>query len=225
MSRRYQIGRTPLRHGRRYMAAALTVLALSCGTAGLAIKDLRASHGHVSGVSRTIAEAEAPAERTVDEPYYTLQLPGNWTEKSRIANPDEQSITWHVSHDGQTIRSITLYTDRIQPNVAINRLLPVDVTDAKLSPRELSEPCTSFQHVATDSKTPTATTYQTIEFICDVPHPTGTVAGTGSSGTINSTAITGPTKGKHQYFWVYTDTTAQPDYQIFTTAIKSFQAK
>jgi len=231
MSKKYKVGRTPKQRGRRLAAVVVVTMLIVGGLGGFFVWDTHKNGGssEVQGVSRTVeqqAEIETVEQRNIDEPFYALKLPGDWKEKERKNTPNEQSVTWQASKKGQDNRWLTVYIDRILPDLAVNRLLPIEVADNKLTYHQLSENCVNFTPASPNTnKLPTISKWQGIDFICDVPNFVQNKVGTGSAGTLNATPITGPAKGKHQYFFVYTDHNIQPDYQIFYNALRTFEAK
>ena len=67
--------------------------------------------------------------------------------------------------------------------------------------------------------------WESIDFICDSGNYQRDVVGSVSGDGLNNINLTGPTKGPHRYFFTYTDNNSQPDYAIFSEALKSFKAK
>jgi hypothetical protein len=90
----------------------------------------------------------------------------------------------------------------------------------------VSDNCVNF----TDEKTANPTTgaasskWSGVSFLCDTANDQRVVVGTSSAAEpVNTVTVTGA-KGTHRYFFVYTDHSAQPKFEIFTAALASFNA-
>lgn len=185
--------------------------------------------GEIEGIARNVQQQEdvkaAVSKTNVSEPYFSMSLPNGWKETERVSNNRERSITWQSKIKKEDNRWLKLYVDLIPPDVAINRLLPLDVAGASVNYRQLSDNCKNFTTANKDTKVPQKSKWQNVEFICDLPRFVQNKVGTGTAGALNSTTITGADKGKHKYFFVYTDHNIHPDYQLFYDMLKSFKAK
>jgi hypothetical protein len=67
--------------------------------------------------------------------------------------------------------------------------------------------------------------WQGINFMCDLSNYNNNSVGTSSLQGINTVTLTGSTTGRHSFFFLYVDHNIQPDYSIFTNALKSFRVK
>jgi hypothetical protein len=120
---------------------------------------------------------------------------------------------------------LTVYVDKILPNLAINNLLPIKVVGDSFQYGLLSDNCTTFAGSHTINQQTASATYLGINFICNIADIVAQVAGTGSIGTINKTSITGPSSGTHSYFFEYVERSGEPNYSYFDNALTSFRAK
>lgn len=231
MTRGYQIGRRPKQRFKRLfgvMAVSVTVFA---GVLGFVIWDMNknSQSGEIEGTERSVAQQEdvkaAVSKTNVSEQYFDMELPNGWKEIKRTSTKTERSITWQSKVKKEDNRWMTVYIDLIPPNLAVNRLLPLDVQAAKVSYRQLSDNCKNFTTAQKDAKVPVKSKWQGIEFMCDVPNFVQNKVGTGTTGAMNATTVTGPEKGKHKYFFIYTDHNIHPDYQLFYDMLESFKAK
>jgi hypothetical protein len=171
----------------------------------------------------------ADATFLVSEPLFRLTLPIGWKETGRVNKPYNY-IEWRDTNESTTARSMRLYTDLIPTNLAVNRELPVKAEADRLIPGEASNNCSSF--VGLNSPTPagasnakaTEARWKDIPFLCDLPNYTREVTGTGSTGGINTVSVVGPKNGKHNYFFLYTDHTGQPEFDVLIKIVSSFVA-
>jgi len=174
-------------------------------------------------VTGSIAAISYPTQ-LINEPYFTIRIPKTWHQTSFIDNSAQYTITWMDVSQSKDTRWLTVYVDKILPNLAINNLLPIRVVGDSLKYGLLSDNCTSFASHTINQQTALAS-YQGINFICDIADIVGEVSGTGTVGSINKTTITGPTSGTHSYFFEYVERSGEPNYSYFDNALTSFRAK
>lgn len=231
MAKGYQIGRRPKQRFKKLfgiMALSVTVFG---GILGFIIWDAskNSQSGQIEGSSRSVQQQEdvkaAVSKTNVSEPYFSMELPDGWKEAGRVTTTRERSITWQSKIKKEDNRWLKLYIDVIPADTAVNRLLPIDVTGATITYRQLSDNCKNFTTAKKDVKVPQKSKWQDIEFLCDLPNFVQNKVGTGTKGGLNATTITGPEKGKHKYLFVYTDHNIHPDYQLFYDMLESFKAK
>lgn len=231
----YQYGLKPGKNNRRKFLIVLVCLVLFFGIiGGFVYADLRnQSKSSLAGKIRLLSQPENNKEgRTlIEEPNFKFDLPMDWKETSRNDKAIYTSINWQATKKGQENRYLTIYMDRIPIDMPINRLVTVTVHGNTLSYGDVSDNCANFTvggtfdvNVAANLK-PTITKWDKVDFICNLPGVIDNVVGTGSLGTVNSTEVTGPNKGLHKYFFVYTDRNLQPEYSIFYDVLSSFVAK
>jgi hypothetical protein len=163
---------------------------------------------------------------TVNEPYYTFQLPNDWKEISSVSNINLNSITWQSFQPDEQGRYLTIYTDPIPATYAVNLELPVISFGSTLKYGNLSENCINFTNTGTPrSVVPVLAKWDNVNFYCNVPNYVDDQVGTGTTNSINSVSLTGKDSGTHNYFFLYIDRTADPEYNIFFTILDSFKAK
>lgn len=107
--------------------------------------------------------------------------------------------------------------------------MPITLVENKIVPGILSDDCKTFtgapldKSVANSASASTWTAkWQGINFVCDMARPQNLI-GTASEEEGIGNTITGSDGKKHRYFFVYIDHNVNPDYGIFTNALKSFQ--
>lgn len=167
----------------------------------------------------------------ISEPTFTMQLPGDWREVNRIDSEYERGITWQSTKPKEDNRYLTLYIDKISKTKAVNKLLPIEAVGNKIRHGQISENCASYTQGgsfnaadALKAKEMPAK-WEEVTFMCDLPKVFDNVVGTSSKEGINTLTVEGKTTGKHSYFFVYTDHNVQPNYDILTDVIESFEAK
>lgn len=230
MTRKYRVGRNPKNRGRKVFVVMACSMVIIGGLGGFLVWDTQRNsrQEEVMGASRTVTQAgdkDATEPVNVNEPFFSFSLPPDWKLKERIKSPNEQSITWQATKKGEDNRWFKIYFDTIPADLPVNRLLPVDIVDNTLSYRQVSDNCANFTTVPNpQNKTPLPSKWQGVDFICDVPNFVQNKVGVNAPGALNAATITGPTKGKHKYFFVYTDHNIQPDYTILYTIVRSFRA-
>lgn len=168
---------------------------------------------------------------TINEPTFTLQVPGDWKEVSRMQTTEQNNITWQATKAKEDNRFMTVYIDKIPRSLAINKLLPLEAVGNKLRHGSISDNCVAYTeggelnaNSALHAKD-TPAKWEEVTFMCDLPKFADNVVGTSSREGINYVSVTGKEKGKHSYFFTYTDHNIRPDYSIFIDIVSSFEAK
>lgn len=235
MDVRYHYNHKPVKHRKKraLVVLGLTLLVLGLITAGV-YGDIRRNQAtEVSGKAQTILQSndDTVNRLRVDEPLFVMDLPGDWKELKRQNDQTENSITWQSTKPGNEGRTLKLYIDIIPASLAVNRLLPVVAQGHTIVPGDLSENCATFTqggtlnaHEAAKLKE-TPAKWNKTDFICDLPRVNDNRVGTGSPEGVNTVTVTGPAKGPHKYFFLYTEQNIQPSYQILSNAVRGFRAK
>ena len=236
MEVKYKYGRRPGRRRRTRVAIVLLISLSIVGAIGtLVYMDIKKSNKDtaVTGTGRTVAQSVDSNQDVVrvDEPTFTMELPGTWKQVARKTTQTENSITWQGSKKGEDNRKLTLYIDVIPATLAINKLLPVTANGENLDYGDVSDNCATFTQKGTldagraVNNRDSPAKYKEIDFICDLAQVVQNKTGTGSTDGVNMIYVTGPTKGKHKYFFLFDDQNIQPNQAILNNAIKSFKAK
>lgn len=226
----------PHRHWTKTQRIALVfviILAVLASAAGLFVYiDMQENSSvAVQGKSQVVAQAVSPENKrlVVDHPLFTMELPQDWKEISRQNISLEQSITWQATKKNYENRMLTLYIDRIPPNLAVNKIMTVEVQSNQLAVGDVSDNCVNF--TSGGAMNPAAGTgydkpakWGGVDFICEMGSTIDNQIGVGSKSGMNQIAVTG-TKGLHKYFFIYTDRNIQPDNSILRDALGSFKAK
>jgi hypothetical protein len=184
---------------------------------------------HNAGVKTTTINA-TPSVQTFNEPVFTIQLPNDWKLINHTVSPYD-IYTWQDTTKYQDNRNLNLYVDTIPITLAVSRLLPVTAEGDLLQLGELSDACINFtgppvpSAQAAQSLPNQLAKWQGINFICDLSNYNNNSIGTSSQQAINTVTLTGPTTGRHAFFFLYTDHNISPNYTIFTNALLSFRVK
>ncbi len=232
---KYHYDHKPTRHKLRSALIVITLSLLILGSIGTVIwRDIhKNSNTQVSGKTRTILQAgNDPISRlTIDEPLFSMELPGGWKELKRKNDAIEKSITWQPSKAPDDGHSLKIYIDTIPTSHSLNRLLPVMAQGNTIVTGDISENCATFTQGGTLNAgqavllKDTPAKWNKVDFICDLPRVVDNEVGTGSTEGINTITLVGPTKGAHKYFFLFTEHSNQPDYNILYNALRSFKAK
>lgn len=230
MSDKYRFDHRSPKHKKRHVYNVAIVSAIVIGVIVIIIlyliKQTTDSQKVVSGPNQTVGHVSASTDTqttTVVEPYFTLSLPAEWHQTNAVNTPSQYSITWQSFESGVYGRYLTVYIDTIPTTMAINKLLPVYASGSGIDYGLLSDNCADF---ATGSlNQPQPAKWQNVNFICNLPNRYDNQIGTGSTGGINTVSVSGPKTGTHQYFFLYTDRSAEPDYSDLYTILSSFQAR
>lgn len=232
---KYHYDHRPITRRRRPVLFVLVLsLLIIGGIGGLVWRDMNKNKDAESaGATRTILQAgQEPITRlSVNEPTFSLELPGDWKELSRKNEPGERSITWLSTKKPQEGRTLTLHIDTIPTTRPINRLLPVTVEGNSFVVGELSENCATFTQGGTlnvfeaSKLKPTPAKWKKVDFLCNLPLVNDNEVGTGSLEGNNTVTVTGKVGGAHKYFFVFIDHSSQANYEIFKNTVSSFKAK
>ncbi len=233
MEAKYKFGHRPARRRRtRFLITFLISTAILGVIGGIIWLDLRGTKEEkvVEGTSRQVAQVidEQNSVKKIDEPTFTIELPTDWKESARVNTSQEHSITWQATKKHEDNRYMTMYVDVIPKTRAVTRMLPLTVQGNSLIVGEASANCSTFTKHGDgtgrqDQDEPAK--YQNVNFICDLGRSIDNEVGTGSPEGVNTITVTGPARGKHSYFFVYTDHNIQQNTDIFYDALKSFRAK
>lgn len=232
---KYHYDHRPARHRRKQILVVLAIFLLVLGGIGYLLwQDMhKNANTAVSGGTHTILQAgqESVTRLIVNEPTFTMELPGDWKELGRKNEVTEHSITWQSTGKNLSGRSLKLYIDTIPSTLSVNRLLPVMVQGNGLTTGEISENCATFTKGGTMNVYDAAklkdepAKWNKVDFICDMSRVIDNEVGTGSTEGINTVTVAGPNQKTHKYFFLYTDHNNQSDYEILGNAVRSFKAK
>jgi hypothetical protein len=176
------------------------------------------------------------AKKSIDEKLFTFSLPEDWKEISR-ANDTVKFIEWQSTKKDTTARSMKLYIDYIPQGTngnafAVNKLVPVQVVNNRILPGQVSGQCNEFNtsQYQSGAKVKNAVEsapakWQEANFNCDLGNFLRNVVGTAMVGGDYKTKLKAKDGSEHTFFFVYTDHTINPDVQIMTQAIQSFEMK
>lgn len=222
----YKLGRRPHHRQKLY---ALLILAF----AGLIIAAAWALNNYLQP-NTSFSESEAivrhvgvatPPTKTINTSIFSMSIPKSWHVVTPSYIPAAQ-YAWRGVGQEDSARSLELYVDNIPAAMAVNKLLPLRANGNRIVVGDtISDNCTSFTDSAkADKRTgKMLAKWSEVNFYCDTSNYTRNVIGTGSPGLINSVSLDGPAAGVHNFFFIYTDNSAEPDYTIFTNILSSFR--
>lgn len=164
--------------------------------------------------------------QAVDAATFTMKIPASWKLSSIVAEDPRPSYIWQGTVAEDKNRWISVYVDKQLANFAVNRAIHILANGSNLSViGSTSDNCTSFTGVTGSTTGKSPAKWESIDFICDSGNYQRDVVGTVSPDGLNNINIAGTLKGPHRYFFTYTDNSNQPDYTIFSEALRSFKAK
>jgi hypothetical protein len=181
------------------------------------IRDANPTTTHVS--------VATPPRQTVTKSAFQLDLPKDWKESSSTT---PLKYSWQGTLKEDDARQLDVYVDTLPANLAVNRLLPVQSTeDRMLASGSVSDNCINFTDKTTANPQTGAAPakWAGVNFLCDTANSLRNVVGTGSTDGVNTVSVKSPNGSVHHYFLVYTDHSAQADYDTFTDAVNSFRAR
>lgn len=177
-------------------------------------------------VTKQVSVDGSPA-KTFDEDNFSIMLPSSWKYLGRDDSIVYRPYRWQGTVGNDTARMLAVYVDNLPADMAVNRLLPLDVQNGRLVPGTVSDNCTTFTGggaANAPSKNVTAK-WAGVNFICDMENFERDVVGTGSAEGNNLVMLSGPQTGQHRLFFTFTDNSSQPDFDIFSSALASFKLK
>lgn len=176
--------------------------------------------------SVTAVTYEQTKLQKVDVPNFSMSIPASWKLSNINAEVPKPTYIWQGTTGEDKNRWISVFIDASLSNFAVNRALHIQSNGATITViGDNSDNCTSFTGPANTQTGKTPAKWETIDFLCDSGNYERNVTGVVSPDGLNNTNLTGVTKGVHRYFFTYTDNTHQPDYSIFSEALRSFKAK
>lgn len=227
---------------RRLSYAALAAVGLlTVGSLGVSYWYILHKSSRETNITNTqplnsvVADNSAIGSLEVNEPLFGMVLPGPWKLAGTNVDGAYRSIQWKYDSPNSAGRWIRVYVDTIPAKFAVNYLLPVAAEGSGLKLGTQSDNCVNFTKGATpdttvDKSVPISvetipSRWELVDFVCQNSRVSHRVVGTGSTEGINTVFITGPTGGRHAYFFVYNDDNYRPDFSIFKRALASFRAK
>jgi hypothetical protein len=176
-------------------------------------------------VTRYIPASLTKTQTITTKGLFALQLPADW-----VATPAAPTIYGGYSWRGDAAtfdaaRRLDVYMDTIPMKMAFNRLLPVQAISDHFEVTNItSDNCVSFTDKTSD---PIASGIATakwggVNFLCDTGNYERDVVAIGSVEGINMTMLHGTKTGAHHILLVYTDNSPSPDFEIFSSIVKSF---
>jgi hypothetical protein len=173
-------------------------------------------------IVKTVGD-NAPSMNHFDQKDFSIDLPHGWQLTSKQTSP-YQIYTWQGTTRSDDARKLEIYVDTIPETLALNRMLPVQAAGGKVViAGSVSDNCSNFTGNGGERHSENVRAkWNGVYFWCDLQNYERNVVGTGSSDGFNRVVLKGQQTGERQFFFVYTDHTAEPDYGVFTEALESF---
>jgi hypothetical protein len=221
----YHIGQpTKRRHWmRRLLVLAFLVLAAGSvfGYARMMQPDTVIHQGTPQNTEVTLA---LPKKQLVSKPGFQMEIPEGWKETHGTSSYTMYS--WEGTGKEDSARRVDVYMDTLPATLAVNRLLPLQAQGSGLLPTaSVSDNCINFTDKATANPQTGAAPakWSGVSFLCDTANTLRDVVGTGSVEGINSVGVIGASGKMHHVFFVYTDHSAQANYDVFTDMLATFK--
>jgi hypothetical protein len=165
----------------------------------------------------------AETYETVKGPTFSFEVPSTWKEVTQPATP-YKIYRWQGTTVNDEQRWTDVYVDTIPGDFAVNHMTPIKAEGDKITVlNSTSDNCANFTDAV--KTTPNLATAQGkwsgVTFMCDLGNTARDVVGTATAETGNAVLLKGAS-GTHRYFFVYTDNSVTPDYNVFTRQLESF---
>ena len=223
----YRVGR---RGRRRHWRRGVAVFLLLTASVGYLVyrqisSDVQPVIANPKQAVRTVV-AERPEVQRFDFASFRFNLPPDWKQVN-TTNSASHKFSFQSTQKNADNRYLDVYVDQLPTTMALNKAVAVRAEGAKLSHGLASDNCTNFTTAPASGSTVLSfpAKWDGVDFICDNDNITRNVLGTSSPGAVNQVVLTGPSTGRHAFFFVYTDNNYSPEYAIFYGMLDSFQAK
>lgn len=236
MKHMYRANYRVSRKKRALIPVVLFVFAFAASAAYFFIKyDVNKSTSIKTGDQTATSYYDAGKNDTklvIDEKLYSFALPSDWKEVSRSKTPTDLYIEWQSTEKNYEARTLKLHIDTIPKDFGVNKIIPISVVNNRLVPGDLSDNCANFNTEKYQSG-PTvqkviekiAAKWEQANFTCDIGNHERNVIGTAVVNGDYNLALQNSSGEKHSFFFVYTDHTINPDYQIVNDVLRSFKMK
>jgi hypothetical protein len=167
----------------------------------------------------------ADTYQTVKGPTFSLEVPTTWKATTPPAS-SYKIYRWQGTTVTDEQRWIDVYVDTIPAEFAVNHMMPIKAEGNKITVvNNTSDNCANFTDAAKDSsRLATAPAkWSGVAFVCDLGNTARDVVATATAETGNAVVL-GGSGGQHRYFFVYTDNTVTPDYNVFSRQLESFKS-
>lgn len=177
-------------------------------------------------VVRQVTASDTALQHIVTS-IFLVDLPPHWRATTAPGAPGATGSWQGVSGD-DAARRLDVYVGAVPADLAVNRLLPVSPSGARLEMSgTVSDNCVNFTDktakVAASGTAPAK--WDGVSFICDMGNYERDVVAIGSDEGINAVTLAGPAAGRQRVLLVYTDNNVSPDYSIFTAIVRSFRLR
>ena len=145
------------------LAIAIVVISVSVIIKHEISNQSNRTSGQPQVVGKVLGDTTALSGVPIKEKTYTITLPEGWHQTGSVFSNVQNSISWESGPVDDGTRYLTVYEDKISPNIAFNRLLPIIVQGQTISYGVLSDNCANFTNPsAQTSNLPTLAKWQKI---------------------------------------------------------------
>jgi hypothetical protein len=224
----YRLGEVQQRRHNHRLLIISVVLLLLVAAAAIGAKYFLKPETTLTQAQAVVGPATLPhAEKyeVVKGPTFSLEVPTTWKQTT----PPAVAYTiyrWQGTTVNDEQRWTDVYVDTIPSDFAVNHMTPIKADGDKISTiNGTSDNCANFTDaVKTTPKLATAPAkWSGVAFVCDLGNTARDVVGTATAETGNAVVLKG-VGGTHRYFFVYTDNSVTPDYNVFTRQLESFRS-
>jgi hypothetical protein len=163
------------------------------------------------------------ANLRINTPLYTMELPHAWKQISENRDTRYSSIQWQMQ-SGLQNRWIELYTDRIPPGMPFNKIIPISITNNRITSDAISDNCVKFT-ATTNASQKVPSKWQDASFLCDMSNKTDNIIGVSDKVSGTQFSLSGKLSGPHTYMFVYTDRGIPEDETPIKTALSTLLPK
>lgn len=228
----YRLGRHSHRKHKKHLwrvilLSVIVLCALVTVTIVNFLQDDNTKISKTNAVTREYAP-EGANPQVFTHSQYEISLPTDWRLLERSTDP-YTVYRYQAGKKGADNRWLEVYVDRLPPEKAVNRLMPVQITDNKIKPAgPISDNCTLLDGTRNPGPSPVASSpvsWQGIQFLCDRANYTRNVVGVGSTAMNSRLVLSGPKGNNRTFIIIYTDHNANPDYYILSSALQSLEVR
>jgi hypothetical protein len=225
----YRVGTREKNRGRRKRIWRIaSVLFIILGVLGYFwIKSLMVPHTKITQSKAKVTTVNFVQGKTkvITETYFSFSLPVDWEEVSHDTVPFNV-YTFRSTDKNSKNRIFQIYEDKIQTTIAVNRMLPIESGNSRITLRgSVSDNCDQYTRGVRTNDLGVKAKWEGVEFLCDLANPQRNRVGTSSLSGIDIVGMVSSNSGVHNYFFLYTENTIQNDYTVLYTALQSFTLK
>lgn len=225
----YRLGEKQHQKSRKWLPVVLVTFLLLVAAGALGAKYYLKADTMLTQAQPVVKPAVLPhAEtyQTVKGPTFSLEVPSTWKLVTSLPASQYKIFRWQGTTVNDEQRWTDVYVDTIPTDFALNHMTPIKANGSQITVlNDTSDNCANFTEAAQANPKPATAPakWSGIGFICDIASTTRDVVGTATAESGNGVNLSG-SMGAHRYFFVYTDNSVTPDYNVFSRQLKSFRS-